>query len=153
MSQMSLIERKARYSAAYSLMNKMRHIILGREKELTQQEKEVMGDVFDMLTGEEKVRFTTLFKNSLPNMGKYSRAAAVQVMDAIQESGENSTLGLDYYVQLLRTLVSSGNLDTDKRDELTKFLIGCMDVLEEKNDLGNSPFHRSGSQMGNRYGL
>jgi hypothetical protein len=134
MSQMSLIEKKVRFSAAYSLLNKIRHVLENREDNLDIQERAVLNDVASMINGDQGQKAEVIFKNSLHNMGKYSTSSSLQIIDAIEEASQKTKKGLDYYLEKIEAISSGKKLAEQEGNEMKSFLIDSLNILRMKND-------------------
>src|SRR5258707_5793812 len=83
MSHMSLLETHARYSAAISILNRLRHALIGRAHAVRKEDKEILLESLEITESEKLSGKMVLY--SFHGFGSHRQAAALELSDGVQK--------------------------------------------------------------------
>lgn len=112
MSHMSLLEANARYSIAISILNKVRHWLLGREGAFIEDDdKKTFLESLDI--NQNPVLSDKMILYSLQGFGNYEQSAAIELSEAI--AGALKTVDLarkEEYIESLKKVLESSDANS-----------------------------------------
>lgn len=142
MSHLNLFEMRARYSIAISILNKVRHWLIGRITTPIAKEKEILRESLDFeLEWEKKIPQAILY--NFQSYNNKQQAAAIHISEALTEasaeiSEESGRETLEIYNSLLRVIDAAEIADIDKKDSAISLnlikramhIIGSSDLIK-----------------------
>lgn len=142
MSHMSQLEAHARYSVAISILNRLRHWLIGREEAVRKEDKDIFLESLEISESEDLSDKMVLY--SFHGFGSHQHAAAIEISDGVQKVlEENADKGRDYLhaVKKALELADIGDLDEGEKSLATELVTKAMYVIDSQEDVsGQSIF-------------
>jgi hypothetical protein len=139
MSHMSLLETHARYSVAISILNGLRHWLIGREgAALADEDKRVLLESLEMSESQNLSDKMVLY--SFHGLGSHYQAAAIELSDAISKVLEQLDADQrDRYLGALKNVLESNDahaIQNPDSELATKFVTRAMYVIDSQEEMG-----------------
>lgn len=137
MSYMSLLEKKLRYSTAYSLLNNIRHKIEKRpDSVVTERDISILNEAIELIIGEVQQRITKTVIYSLQNMEDIFSSSALELSEAMEVASTklNPKPEVTDYYSLLRKVIINEILTEREQTQILKFINLSMQIIEEKKN-------------------
>jgi hypothetical protein len=136
---MSLLETHARYSVAISILNKLRHWLIGRDgADLGEEDKNILQESLEMSESQNLSDKMVLY--SFHGFGSHQDAAAIELSDAITNVLEQVDQDKRrIYLDTLKKALESENIDALDPAEITlaiEFVTQAMYVIDSKEEIG-----------------
>ena len=139
MSHMSLLETHARYSVAISILNKLRHWLIGRNgAPLGEEDKNILLESLEMSESQNLSDKMVLY--SFHGFGSHQDAAAIELSDAItnvlEQVDQNKRRT---YLDALRKALESEDIDALDPAETAlaiEFVTQAMYVIDSREEIG-----------------
>jgi hypothetical protein len=138
MSHMSLLETHARYSVAISILNRLRHWLIGREDAVKQEDKETLLESLEISESENLSDKMVLY--SFHGIGSHKHAAALELSDGIKKVLEENTRNRREYLGALKKAIESEDirdLTEDEKSLATELVTKTMFIIDSQEDAGN----------------
>lgn len=137
MSHKSLLETHARYSVAISILNSVRHWLIGREgASLRQEDRDVLLESLDI--SESPTLSDKMVLYSFHGFGSHQHSAAIELSEAVNkvlEQFDEAVRG-EYSGALRKALEaeSIGDLGGAERDLAVEFVTRAMYIIDSQED-------------------
>ena len=137
MSHMSLLETHARYSVAISILNRLRHALIGRADAVRKEDKEILLESLEITESEKLSGKMVLY--SFHGFGSHRHAAAIELSDGVQTVLEGFADKRAEYLDALRKAIEFDvqELEEDKKSLATELVKRVMYVIDSQEDVSN----------------
>jgi hypothetical protein len=139
MSHMSILETQARYSVAISILNRLRHCLIGREDVVRKEDRDILLESLEITESQDLSDKMVLY--SFHGFGSHRHAAAIELSDGVKKVLENTDdkRRVDYLNALKKALESDdcralGEKEKSLAAELVKKV---MYVIDSQEDMSN----------------
>jgi hypothetical protein len=139
MSHMSLLETHARYSIAISILNSLRHWLIGREGgSLRKEDRDIFLESLEI--SESPTLSDKMVLYSFHGFGSHQHSAAIELSEAINkvlEQFDESVRGA--YLDALRRALeveAPGDLNETEKGQAIAFVTRAMYVIDSQEDTG-----------------
>jgi hypothetical protein len=135
---MSLLETQARYSVAISILNRLRHWLIGREDAVREEDKEILLESLEISESENLSDKMLLY--SFHGFGSHKHAAALELSDGIKKVIEETTRNRRDYLEALKKAIESQDirdLNEDDKSLVTELVTKAMFIIDSQEDAGN----------------
>jgi hypothetical protein len=132
MSYLSLFEMRARYSIAISILNDVRHWLLGRSESDISKEIEILKEALDL---EDKEKSTEWIMYRLQGYTDKKKAATAQISEVFQSALERFPHETDQRKQVMDSLRSTLNsksisdIDKDDKERTLDLITTSIDII------------------------
>jgi hypothetical protein len=138
MSHMSLLETHARYSAAISILNRLRHALIGRAQVVRREDKEILLESLEITESEKLSGKMVLY--SFHGFGSHRQAAAIELSDGVQKVLDSFADKRAVYLNALKKAIEFEDVQTLGEDEkflATELVTRAMYVIDSQEDVSN----------------
>src|ERR1700752_5547729 len=138
MSHMSLLETHARYSAAISILNRLRHALIGRADSVRKKDREILLESLEPTESDRLSGKMVLY--SFHGFGSNRRAAAIELSDGVQKVLESFADKRAAYLAALKKAIEFENmqaLEEDEKSMATELVKRVMYVINSQEDITN----------------
>jgi hypothetical protein len=138
MSHMSLLETHARYSAAISILNRLRHALIGRADSVKKEDKDILLESLEITESEKLSGKMVLY--SFHGFGSHRHAAAIELSDGVQKVLESCADKRAAYLDALKKAIHFEDVQTLGQDEkilATELVTKVMYVIDSQEDVSN----------------
>jgi hypothetical protein len=135
---MSLLETHARYSVAISILNRLRHALIGRADAVVRKEdREILLESLEITESERLSGKMVLY--SFHGFGSHRHAAAIELSDGVQKVLESFADKRAEYLDALRKAIEFDvqTLEEDKKSLATDLVKRVIYVIDSQEDVSN----------------
>ena len=141
MSHMSLLETHARYSVAISILNRLRHCLIGRENAVSKEDKDILLESLEITESEDLSHKMILY--SFHGFGSHRHAAAIELSDGVKKALEGTHDKRGDYLNALKTAIEAEDcraLDEKQKSLAAELVKTVMYVIDSQEDISNQNF-------------
>ena len=138
MSHMSLLETNARYSVAISILNRLRHCLIGREDVVRKEDRDILLESLEITESEDLSDKMVLY--SFHGFGSHRHAAAIELSDGVKKVLENTADKRGDYLNALKKAIASEDcraLADNEKSLAAELVKKVMYVIDSQEDMSN----------------
>jgi hypothetical protein len=135
---MSLLEAHARYSVAISILNRLRHWLIGREEAVRKEDKAILLESLEISESEDLSDKMVLY--SFHGFGSHQHAAAIEISDGVQKVLEENAAKRRDYLHALKKALEFADiraLDEGEKSLATELVTKAMYVIDSQEDVSS----------------
>jgi hemerythrin-like domain-containing protein len=135
---MSLLETHARYSAAISILNRLRHALIGRALAVRKEDKEILLESLEITESEKLSGKMVLY--SFHGFGSHPHAAAIELSDGVQKVLDTLPDQRTAYINALKKAIEFEDVQTlgaEEKSLATDLVKRVMYVIDSQEDVTN----------------
>jgi hypothetical protein len=123
---------------AISILNRLRHWLIGREDAVREEDKEILLESLEISESENLSDKMLLY--SFHGFGSHKHAAALELSDGIKKVIEETTRNRRDYLEALKKAIESQDirdLNEDDKSLVTELVTKAMFIIDSQEDAGN----------------
>jgi hypothetical protein len=141
MSHMSLLETHARYSVAISILNRLRHCLIGREDVVRKEDRDILLESLEITESQDLSDKMVLY--SFHGFGSHQHAAAIELSDGVKKVLEDTDDKRVEYLNALKKAIESDDCRTlgeNEKSLAAELVRKVMYVIDSQEDISNQNF-------------
>lgn len=138
MSHMSLLETHARYSVAISILNRLRHCLIGREDVVRKEDRDILLESLEITESEDLSDKMILY--SFHGFGSHRHAAAIELSDGVKKVLEDADDKRVDYLKAFKKAIESEDcraLGENEKSLAAELVKKVMYVIDSQEDMSN----------------